>query len=600
MIELAERRRQNSKLFRLADGKNQLRISMGAVHYKDAENKWQDIDEGYSELDTAPFNRTYNKLPFGLRLSDDSTRRIYPDRNDQGYWLEFGKILPDMGLPEKIKKEVWGWRLGTYDFELDIQRSTVKCNIVLKTPAAPTSFTIPFTSSGLTREGLVFKHNGEVVGWMRKPMATDAEGNVREVDISFGAGEITLNLDTAGLAYPIRIDPTWQVGGSTDDCIRRLTPAWWSLTYASLWAGAEAVDIYQAGCGMRFTNITIPHGVAIDAAYLIFRCSQDFAGVVCNSRISAEDVDDALTFADDSDAFDTRWAARTTARVDWDAIPAWTTPNDYNSPEIKTVIQEIVNRGGWASGQAMVIFWEDFEDRSTHAEGVHRWGYAYDGSSTYAPQLVITYTPGLAERQVSASSDDCYRRLADPSWSLVVLGQVAGSHDAVSYKAGGGMRFTNVLVPQGATILEAYITLHADATSGTVCNSRISAEDVDDAPTFADSAAAFDARWANRTTARVDWDAIPAWLADVNYNSPEIKTVIQEIVDRVGWASGQDMVIFWEDFDGRSSVGAVRAGDSYDLSPTYAPKLVITYLTPNTNKENKSANMAAKMLAGVR
>ncbi|MBA7689053.1 hypothetical protein ES703_97547 [subsurface metagenome] len=323
-------------------------------------------------------------------MSDDSTRRIYPDRHDQSYWLEFGKILPVMGLPEKIKKEVWGWRLGTYDFALDIQRSTVKCNIILKTPAAPTSFTIPFTSSGLTREGLAFKHNGEVVGWMRQPMATDVEGNVREVGISFGVGEITLNLDTAGLAYPIRIDPTWQVGQDTDDFFRKLVPDYFGTLIDDLEVGALDATNYRLGGGMRFTNITIPKDAIIAEAYLIFRCFYGATANVVNSRISAEKSGDAPTFINDGATFDARYGNRTDARVDWDAIPDWTLDEDYNSPEIKTVIQEIVNRGDWASGNAIAIFWEDFEDRSTRAAGVRRLAYAHHGSSTYCPQLVIT------------------------------------------------------------------------------------------------------------------------------------------------------------------------------------------------------------------
>jgi len=144
---------------------------------------------------------------------------------------------------------------------------------------------------------------------------------------------------------------------------------------------------------MRFTNITIPPGATIVHAYLTLRASSNKTGTICNTRISAEDIDDAPTFADGGAAFDARWANRTTARVDWDAIPAWTLNTDYNSPEIKTVIQEIIDREGWVSGQDIVIFWEDYEDRSTHAAGCFRGGYSYDSSITYAPKLIIEYTP---------------------------------------------------------------------------------------------------------------------------------------------------------------------------------------------------------------
>ncbi|MBA7591114.1 hypothetical protein ES708_33265 [subsurface metagenome] len=171
-------------------------------------------------------------------------------------------------------------------------------------------------------------------------------------------------------------------------------------------------------------------------------------------------------------------------------------------------------------------------------------------------------------------------RLTPSDWGLYTTLQVVGAHDVGYVKYGGGMRFTNITIPKDTNIIEAHLTLHARYTrTADVVNSRISAEDIDDAPTFADSAAAFDTRWAARTEAKVDWDAMPAWTANVDYDSPDIKAVIQEIVNREGWASGQDIVIFWDDFDGRrtEAAGCRRDGYSYDKSTVFAPKLHIRY-----------------------
>ena len=185
-----------------------------------------------------------------------------------------------------------------------------------------------------------------------------------------------------------------QVGASTDDVGRRLTTSYWSVTVGANWAGGPGADktMYKYGSGMRFTNITIPQGATITAAYLTLRSSHSYSGTTVNTRISAEDVDDAATFADDAAAFDTRWADRTTARVDWDSIPAWTQDTDYDSPEIKTVIQEVINRANWSSGNDIVIFWEDFDDRSSHNFYANRRGYSYNESADYAPKLTVTYT----------------------------------------------------------------------------------------------------------------------------------------------------------------------------------------------------------------
>ncbi len=182
-----------------------------------------------------------------------------------------------------------------------------------------------------------------------------------------------------------------QVVASTDDTFRRLHTSYWALTFAHCYAGGQSTVNWQNGSGMRFLNITIPPDSVIDSAKLTLRCSAAAAGVVVNTRISAENIDDAPTFADDAAAFDTRWANRTANRVDWDAIAEWVLNSDYDSPDIKDVIQEIVDRPGWVSGNDIVIFWEDYEDRSSHLNAVYRSAYSFNGSALHAPNLHIEY-----------------------------------------------------------------------------------------------------------------------------------------------------------------------------------------------------------------
>ena len=181
--------------------------------------------------------------------------------------------------------------------------------------------------------------------------------------------------------------------------------------------------------------------------------------------------------------------------------------------------------------------------------------------------------------QVGASSDDClkYFQSGSPQFNLVASQDTAGYYNATYSKYGCGMRFLNVTIPQGATITAAYLTFNCQAVwSGTVVRTRVKGEAIDNAATFS-TLADFDAR--TRTSASVDWDAIAAWAVDTNYNSIDIKTIIQEIVNRAGWASGNALVLFWDDFDDRSdhNANAIRAGKDYDISPTYAPKLHIEY-----------------------
>jgi len=207
--------------------------------------------------------------------------------------------------------------------------------------------------------------------------ATNAAGSDwADSTASFTAGMVTLDR---------------QVGAGIDDCRRYWTGAYWSFSVedGAQWAGYWSSAAYKAGGGMRFANVTIPKGATITAAYLTLQARDSHSLTTVNSCIKGEAADNAASFSNVTD-FDNR--VRTSANVAWDSIPAWTAGIDYNSPEVKTVIQEIINRAGWASGNALVIFWDDFDDRSTHTDGVCRVGRSYDGTTTKCARLHIEYS----------------------------------------------------------------------------------------------------------------------------------------------------------------------------------------------------------------
>lgn len=150
----------------------------------------------------------------------------------------------------------------------------------------------------------------------------------------------------------------------------------------------------------------------------------------------------------------------------------------------------------------------------------------------------------------------------------------SGSVFAITYSDAGAIGagqafdayFTFRAVPliQGVTIKSAYLRLKAGLNSGysgTDARTKISANDVDDASpptTYAGYHALVE------TAAKVDWDSTVQWVDDQTYTSPDIKTVIQEIVDRGSWVSGNDLTILWKN-DGSSGANSVRdGGDSAD------------------------------------
>lgn len=133
-----------------------------------------------------------------------------------------------------------------------------------------------------------------------------------------------------------------------------------------------------------------------------------------------------------------------------------------------------------------------------------------------------------------------------------------------------GARFTTINIPRGSTIINATVEVYAADSKNLAMDGDIQAHAHDDAP---DGNTQINTR--TKTTASVIWTAA---LTNAVYNtSPNIKTVIQEIVNRSGWAANNALMII---FTGRTSSTCGIA--QWDKTPTgtYSMKLNITYKGP--------------------
>jgi len=136
--------------------------------------------------------------------------------------------------------------------------------------------------------------------------------------------------------------------------------------------------------GLRFQNVTIPNSATINSAKLtvnVVNTSNDTP----NCTLYGEDTDDAATFTTASNNISGR--TKTTASVSWTASDIGVGVKD--SPDIKTIIQEIVDRAGWTSGNDLNLI---LQGSTTSALTIH----AYDGGagSSYYPAITIEYTTG--------------------------------------------------------------------------------------------------------------------------------------------------------------------------------------------------------------
>jgi hypothetical protein len=143
-----------------------------------------------------------------------------------------------------------------------------------------------------------------------------------------------------------------------------------------------------------------------------------------------------------------------------------------------------------------------------------------------------------------------------------------------------GLRFQDLSIPQGAIITKAYLQFTAERTDTFTARAEFYGEDVDDANQFTPYTTDISGR--QQTTASVSW--IPeGWLKDSLYNSPELKNIVHEIVNRSGWVSGNNLAVLIKPI---AYSGPRRWVLPYDVSTSRAPKLIVeyTYAIPGSNK----------------
>ena len=159
----------------------------------------------------------------------------------------------------------------------------------------------------------------------------------------------------------------------------------------------------------------------------------------------------------------------------------------------------------------------------------------------------------------------------------IAFGRAAGTGNDENI----GMRFQTVGVPQGATILWAYVQFQAGQTNGGVTvNTLVSCEDADDTITFFAGAPGFADFMGRPRTAGVAWSP-GAWTMGQFYYTPDIATEVQTVVDRVGWAANNNMVVFVDE-DGSTAAGTRRRPAAWDNVTYLEPVLFIGYTSDVT------------------
>lgn len=137
--------------------------------------------------------------------------------------------------------------------------------------------------------------------------------------------------------------------------------------------------------GLRFTGATIPNAATINTAVLTVYVDSTTYDDPGGLTIYGNAIDTSVTFGTTASEISGR--ARTTANAVWSGTALGV--GDENSPDLAAVIQEIVNRAGWVSGNALTLLLDG------GASTAFRWN-GYETSSATCARLAIDYTAGAA------------------------------------------------------------------------------------------------------------------------------------------------------------------------------------------------------------
>jgi type IV pilus assembly protein PilY1 len=155
--------------------------------------------------------------------------------------------------------------------------------------------------------------------------------------------------------------------------------------------------------------------------------------------------------------------------------------------------------------------------------------------------------------------------------------QFNGTNDFVA------VRFEDLNVPQGATILSASVVFTADRDAAGAANIKIGAEKVDSAPPLSDSLADISLRSVNHTSTTVVWN-LEDWTAGNTYATDDISAVLEEVTDQAGWCGGNDLVLFFKNQSGatrnaysKEGIDANPPADADDPFTIFAPRIKVEY-----------------------
>lgn len=370
------------------------------------------------------------------------------------------------------------------------------------------------------------------------------------------------------ILYPVRpIDDTVSpelitpIVQSSDDATERSGSVSLNSSSLTLSAGPE-----QVITGLRYQMLNIPQGATITSAYLRFT-SRGYDASATTINIAAELTANATTFTSSQQNISSR--TQTSNQVIWDQENDWPSVGDtVASIDFSSVIQEVVDLADWCGGNNLNII--------LTAQGLsassNRLADSFEQGGGLSPQLVVVYDETTATGcitgdltyQIDSQSNNAEERYNGYQSTGSELTFNANSNDYI------GLRFRNIALPQGAVVSNAYLefTAYQNSYNNSASMTIEAANEAD--PRSFNNYSRYLLRNKAKTSA-VTWSGIERWYRNREYQSPSVASIVNQLVNRGDWQSGNDMMFILSDFNN------TRGAYTYSERPSGAAKLVIEF-----------------------
>jgi len=187
----------------------------------------------------------------------------------------------------------------------------------------------------------------------------------------------------------------------------------WVVEVGDVSRGSSDLELYWDDgaqfVGTLFRDVQIPQGTTVDSAYIQFVC-----------KSAGDDIITIEIYGIDSVTVDSIQVAKysisdkepTTATVEWMPDPwivEYDVKEEQKTPDLKTIVDEIVGNAGWESGNNMMfVLTGDVEENTI------RHAYSYD-MDQYGPVLHVYFTEGSGTGTEEIQSDIRSRVYPNPA-----------------------------------------------------------------------------------------------------------------------------------------------------------------------------------------